>query len=212
MSWSIQSLLFPLFLATALTDLDTPTINKLLTALNECTEWGQVFILDSLATYTPTDAQEAQNICERVTPRLSHANAAVVLSAVKVLMKFMEALPSDSDYLDQVTKKLAPPLGEQANYIVAKSQTPFLSSQLCRAVFLVCFSFFFGLLNRVRLFAIFFPFSDSVVWGARDPVCCLEKHQPYCSKEVSEEWNVRNRGCIKKFKDNLLCDRGKKSL
>lgn len=37
--------------ATALTDLDTPTINKLLTALNECTEWGQVFILDSLAGY-----------------------------------------------------------------------------------------------------------------------------------------------------------------
>ena len=99
--------------ATALTDLDTTTINKLLTALNECTEWGQVFILDSLATYTPADPQEAQNICERVTPRLSHANAAVVLSAVKVLMKFMECLPADSEYLDQVTKKLAPPLGKQ---------------------------------------------------------------------------------------------------
>ena len=37
--------------ATALTDLDTSTINKLLTALNECTEWGQVFILDSLSGY-----------------------------------------------------------------------------------------------------------------------------------------------------------------
>ena len=70
--------------ATALTDLDTPTINKLLTALNECTEWGQVFILDSLATYQPKEEKEGQSICERVTPRLSHANAAVVLSAVKV--------------------------------------------------------------------------------------------------------------------------------
>ena len=70
--------------ATMLTELDTPTINKLLTALNECTEWGQVFILDSLASYTPKDDKEAQSICERVTPRLSHANAAVVLSAVKV--------------------------------------------------------------------------------------------------------------------------------
>ena len=97
--------------AAALTDLDTSTINKLLTALNECTEWGQVFILDSLATYTPNDENEAQNICERVTPRLSHANAAVVLSAVKVLMKFMEVLPPDSQYLPQLTKKLAPPLG-----------------------------------------------------------------------------------------------------
>ena len=67
-----------------LSDLDTPTVNKLLTALNECTEWGQVFILDSLANYLPSDDREAQSICERVTPRLSHANAAVVLSAVKV--------------------------------------------------------------------------------------------------------------------------------
>ncbi len=70
--------------AAALTDLDMPTINKLLTALNECTEWGQVFILDSLSNYSPESEQEAQNVCERVTPRLSHANAAVVLSAVKV--------------------------------------------------------------------------------------------------------------------------------
>jgi vesicle coat complex subunit len=46
--------------ATTLSDLDTPTINKLLTALNECTEWGQIFILDSIAVYTPTDDREAQ--------------------------------------------------------------------------------------------------------------------------------------------------------
>lgn len=51
------------------------------------------------------------SICERVTPRLSHANAAVVLSAVKVLMKFMELLPPDSEHLTSLTRKLAPPLG-----------------------------------------------------------------------------------------------------
>jgi AP-1 complex subunit beta-1 len=64
--------------------MNAQTINKLLTALNECTEWGQVFILDSLANYSPKDDREAQSICERITPRLAHANAAVVLSAVKV--------------------------------------------------------------------------------------------------------------------------------
>ena len=37
-----------------------PTINKLLTALNECTEWGQIFILDAIANYPPEDAREAQ--------------------------------------------------------------------------------------------------------------------------------------------------------
>ncbi|NXD95543.1 AP2B1 protein, partial [Chaetorhynchus papuensis] len=50
------------------------------------------------------------SICERVTPRLSHANSAVVLSAVKVLMKFLELLPKDSDYYNMLLKKLAPPL------------------------------------------------------------------------------------------------------
>lgn len=105
----------------------------MLTALNECTEWGQVFILDSLSNYSPKDDREAQryklivitilivfiihhwllfdcSICERITPRLAHANAAVVLSAVKVLMKLMEMLSSESDFVTTLTKKLAPPL------------------------------------------------------------------------------------------------------
>ncbi|KFQ88103.1 AP-2 complex subunit beta, partial [Phoenicopterus ruber ruber] len=93
-----------------LLDLNPQNINKLLTALNECTEWGQIFILDCLSNYNPKDDREAQSICERVTPRLSHANSAVVLSAVKVLMKFLELLPKDSDYYNMLLKKLAPPL------------------------------------------------------------------------------------------------------
>lgn len=72
-----------------LVEMNAQTINKLLTALNECTEWGQVFILDSLANYSPKDDREAQSICERITPRLAHANAAVVLSAVKVIIRFI---------------------------------------------------------------------------------------------------------------------------
>ncbi|XP_075154491.1 adaptor protein complex 1/2, beta subunit [Haematobia irritans] len=93
-----------------LVEMNSATINKLLTALNECTEWGQVFILDSLANYSPKDEREAQSICERITPRLAHANAAVVLSAVKVLMKLLEMLSNDGDFCATLTKKLAPPL------------------------------------------------------------------------------------------------------
>uniref|UniRef100_A0A4W5NT70 AP complex subunit beta n=1 Tax=Hucho hucho TaxID=62062 RepID=A0A4W5NT70_9TELE len=93
-----------------LLDLNPQNINKLLTALNECTEWGQIFILDCLSNYNPKDEREAQSICERVTPRLSHANSAVVLSAVKVLMKFLELLPKESDYYNTLLKKLSPPL------------------------------------------------------------------------------------------------------
>ena len=93
-------------------EINSATINKLLTALNECTEWGQIFILDSLANYSPRDEKEAQSICERVTPRLSHANAAVVLSAVKVLMKLMEMMVSGSPFIQSLVKKLSPPLGK----------------------------------------------------------------------------------------------------
>merc|ERR1711981_1157524 len=93
-----------------LIEMNAATINKLLTALNECTEWGQVFILDSLSNYDPKDEREAQSICERITPRLAHVNAAVVLSAVKVLMKYMEMMSQDADFVTNMTKKLAPPL------------------------------------------------------------------------------------------------------
>ena len=93
-----------------LIEMNTTTINKLLTALNECTEWGQVFILDSLSSYNPKDDREAQSICERITPRLAHANAAVVLSAVKVLMKYMEMMGQDTDFVNNLVKKLSPPL------------------------------------------------------------------------------------------------------
>ncbi|RUS70316.1 hypothetical protein EGW08_021922 [Elysia chlorotica] len=91
-------------------EMNSNTINKLLTALNECTEWGQVFILDSISNYNPKDDKEAQSICERVTPRLAHANAAVVLSAVKVIMKYMEILDINSDTVTMLVKKLSPPL------------------------------------------------------------------------------------------------------
>ena len=87
-----------------------------------------MFILDALSSYTPSAEREAQrlasiriildnvlllcSICERVTPRLSHANAAVVLSAVKVLMKLMELLPTDGTFIESLHRKLAPPLGK----------------------------------------------------------------------------------------------------
>lgn len=84
-------------------------LQKLLAALNECNEWGQVFVLDALANYSPNDSREAEGIIERVTPRLQHANSAVVLSAVKVIMKFLEKV-SDADTERSLSRKMAPPL------------------------------------------------------------------------------------------------------
>jgi len=90
-------------------EITSHTLTKLLTALNECTEWGQVFILDSLSRYKATDARDAENIVERVTPRLQHANCAVVLSAVKIILLQMELITS-TDVVRNLCKKMAPPL------------------------------------------------------------------------------------------------------
>ncbi|KAG5840331.1 hypothetical protein ANANG_G00187670 [Anguilla anguilla] len=59
-----------------LLDLNPQSINKLLTALNECTEWGQIFILDCLANYTPgttasprVSASGSRRACPTLTRR-----------------------------------------------------------------------------------------------------------------------------------------------
>jgi len=90
-------------------NINSSTLSKLLAALNECTEWGQVFILGSLAKYKPVDMKEAEGICERVSPRLNHANSAVVLAAVRVLMLYMDIL-TNQETVKLLCKKMAPPL------------------------------------------------------------------------------------------------------
>ena len=52
---------------TKVFDLNGPTINKLLTALNECTEWGQVFILDAIANYAPKVRRHVGSLCNAMT-------------------------------------------------------------------------------------------------------------------------------------------------
>lgn len=46
--------------------------------------WGQIAILTAIADYKVSGSKEAESICDRVMPRLQHANGAVVLSAIKV--------------------------------------------------------------------------------------------------------------------------------
>lgn len=85
-------------------------LTKLLTALNESTEWGQICILEALAGYKPVDGKEAEMIAERVLPRLQHVNSSVVLTAVKVLAVYLDHV-QDQEALKNLTRKLSPPLG-----------------------------------------------------------------------------------------------------
>jgi len=76
--------------------------------LNECTEWGRVTILTTLADYRATDTKESEHICERVSPQFQHVNPSVVLAAVKVVFLHMKNI--NSDLSKQYLKKMAPPL------------------------------------------------------------------------------------------------------
>jgi vesicle coat complex subunit len=85
------------------------TLKKLMMALNECTEWGRVTILSTLADYPPTDVKESEHICERVAPQFQHVNPSVVLAAVKVVFIHMRLV--NAELVKQYLKKMAPPLG-----------------------------------------------------------------------------------------------------
>jgi len=107
-------------------------LTKLLAALAECTEWGQVVILDCLAKYEPTPSQ-AQDIIERVVPRLNHANSAVSMSSVKVIMKYLNFLknPPLEDRL--IKEKLAPPM-----ITLLAAQKPEIQYVCLRNMILIC--------------------------------------------------------------------------
>lgn len=83
-------------------------LKKMLMALNECTEWGRVTILSTLADHKAADVKEAEHICERVSPQFQHVNPSVVLAAVKCVFLHMKYISPETakSYL----KKMAPPL------------------------------------------------------------------------------------------------------
>ncbi|KAI9824200.1 MAG: hypothetical protein M1819_000912 [Sarea resinae] len=84
------------------------TLKKMLMALNECTEWGRVTILTTLADYHAADVKEAEHICERVAPQFQHVNPSVVLAAVKTV--FLQMKNINPDLSRQYLRKMAPPL------------------------------------------------------------------------------------------------------
>lgn len=93
--------------------LNEPIVKRLLLILNDCTEWGQVFILDALATYSTSVPEEVEKIVEAVLPRLQHANQAIVMSTINVLIRhgiISATLPEGHHYRTVLQRKLSSPL------------------------------------------------------------------------------------------------------
>ncbi|TID18613.1 hypothetical protein CANINC_003863 [Pichia inconspicua] len=75
--------------------MDSKVLSKLLSILNECSEWGRISILSSLVSYDATSLSEVHEILEKISPQLQHENPAVVLTTIKVLIKQLGKLPEN---------------------------------------------------------------------------------------------------------------------
>ncbi|KAJ3537385.1 hypothetical protein NM688_g6700 [Phlebia brevispora] len=106
--------------------LNLTVANKLLAALGESSEWGQIYILDSLLRYVPEKCSDAEIMAERIVAQLNHANSAVVLTCIKVLLYLMNYM-ENRKLIDYICKKMGPPLvtilssGPEVQYVALRN-------------------------------------------------------------------------------------------
>ena len=67
-------------------------------------------MLDCLLRYVPEKHADAETMAERIIAHLQHANSAVVLTTVKILLYLMNYM-EDRRLIDHCCKKMGPPLG-----------------------------------------------------------------------------------------------------
>ncbi|RSH79260.1 uncharacterized protein EHS24_001300 [Apiotrichum porosum] len=102
--------------------LNATVAGKLVAALGECSEWGQIYILDSLLSFIPQTTLDAETLAERISVRLQHANSAVVLTTIKVILYLMNYM-EDESLIRVLERKMGPPLvtllssGSEVQYV-----------------------------------------------------------------------------------------------
>jgi len=65
--------------------------------------------LDAICKYVPNDTSEAESILERIIPCLGNNNSGVVLSCIKLAMKYLDFMDSP-DMIRNYTRKMSAPL------------------------------------------------------------------------------------------------------
>ena len=80
-------------------------LKNILDSIPKANEWAQVQILNALILYNPKKSSHAEEVIEAVLPRLNHVNQSVVMSAIKVILKFMD-LMDDINKVKNYCKKL----------------------------------------------------------------------------------------------------------
>jgi len=79
--------------------------------------WGQIYILDSLLRFVPERHSDAEIMAERIIIQLQHANSAVVLTTIKVLLYLMNYMEKRK-LIEHCCKKMGPPLGRHSNHFL----------------------------------------------------------------------------------------------
>ncbi|KAI9692899.1 MAG: hypothetical protein M1822_004893 [Bathelium mastoideum] len=89
--------------------MDYASASKIVQILPDCSEWGQTYILEAMMNYVPQDTSEAVLLAERISPRLSHSNSAVVLTCIRVIIYLLNYI-ADEKTVNSLCAKLSPPL------------------------------------------------------------------------------------------------------
>ncbi|KAK8060728.1 hypothetical protein PG996_010658 [Apiospora saccharicola] len=106
--------------------IDYSNASKMVAILPDCSEWGQTYILEALMSYVPQEAGEATLLAERIAPRLSHSNSAVVLTCIRVILYLMNYI-ADEKQISALCRKLSPPLvtllakGPEVQYLALRN-------------------------------------------------------------------------------------------
>ena len=80
-------------------------LKNVLDSIAKANEWAQVQILNALILYNPKKSSHAEEVIEGVLPRLNHVNQSVVMSTIKVILKFMDLI-DDINKIKNYCKKL----------------------------------------------------------------------------------------------------------
>ncbi|KAI9817922.1 MAG: hypothetical protein M1832_004542 [Thelocarpon impressellum] len=106
--------------------IDYGNASKIVQILPDCSEWGQTYILEALMSYVPQDTADAALLAERISPRLSHSNSAVVLTCIRVILYLLNYI-ADEKQISSLCRKLSPPLvtllakGPEVQYLALRN-------------------------------------------------------------------------------------------
>ncbi|MCJ1366069.1 hypothetical protein MMC16_005194 [Acarospora aff. strigata] len=106
--------------------IDYGSASKIVQILPDCSEWGQTYILEALMSYVPQDSADASLLADRIAPRLSHSNSAVVLTCTRVILYLMNYI-ADQKQISSLCRKLSPPLvtllakGPEVQYLALRN-------------------------------------------------------------------------------------------